>query len=203
MSIKKYLLTGLATIFPLGATIFIVWFLVKIFGNILAGVIRLIPFVSRMPDMVLTIMGFFLLILILIGIGATAQSLLGRWTFRLIETLFGRLPLIRGLYTPAKQLTDALLIDKKSLKRVVIVEYPRRGVYSIGFVTLEKEIPLKGEKKGFLVFVASTPNPTTGWLILVPESDIISTPLSVDEGIKLVISGGIVYADKLRLTTKA
>ncbi len=199
MRVRRYLLTGLASILPLGATIFIIWFLVKNLGNILAGMIRLFPFMSRMPDIVLTIMGFFLLLVILIAVGAVAESLLGRWTFRLIEASFKRLPLIRSVYTPAKQLTDALFVDRKSLKRVVIVEYPRKGIYSIGFVTLEEEIPIKGRSKGYLIFVPSTPNPTTGWLILVPKRDIIPTPLSVDEGIRLIISGGIVYSDKLKV----
>jgi len=199
MRVRRYLLTGLASILPLGATIFIIWFLVKNLGNILAGMIRLFPFMSRMPDIVLTIMGFFLLLVILIAVGAAAESLLGRWTFRLIEASFKRLPLIRSVYTPAKQLTDALFVDRKSLKRVVIVEYPRKGIYSIGFVTLEEEIPIKGRSKGYLIFVPSTPNPTTGWLILVPKRDIIPTPLSVDEGIRLIISGGIVYSDKLKV----
>lgn len=199
MKLKRYLLTGLASLLPLGATIFIIWFLVKNLGNILAGLIRLFPFMSRMPNIVLTITGFFLLIVILIIVGAIAESLLGRWTFKLIEAFFKRLPFIRGVYTPAKQLTDALLVDRKSLKRVVIVEYPRKGIYSIGFVTLEEEIPIKGNKRGYLIFVPSTPNPTTGWLILVPKREIISTTLSVDEGIRLIISGGIVYSDKLKV----
>lgn len=197
MRLKRYLLTGLAAVLPLGATIFIIWFLVKNLGNILAGLIRLFPFMSGMPDIVLTLMGFLLLLLILVIVGAIAESLLGQWTLKLIEVFFKRLPLIKGVYTPAKQLTDALFVNRKSLKRVVVVEYPRKGIYSIGFVTLEEDIPVKGGKKGFLVFVPSTPNPTTGWLILVPKRDIISTPLSVDEGIKLVISGGIVHSDKL------
>lgn len=196
--VRRYFVAGLAAILPLGATIFLLWFFIGWLGNLLGGPLHYLPWVARAPDWVLTILGFMMLLLIILGVGALTSSLLGRWMVGWVERFFNRLPLVRSIYSSARQLTDAIFVDRRSLKRVVVVEYPRKGIYSIGFVTFEEEIGFGDNRKGMFVFLPSTPNPTSGWLILFPREEIYETKLSVEEGLKLVVSGGIVSSKELR-----
>lgn len=195
---QRYFITGLAALLPLGATLFVFWFIITRLGNLFGGPLRYLPVVTRCPEWVLTLLGFVSLLMLILGVGALTSSLLGRWVMGRVERFFGRLPLVRSIYSSARQLTDAIFVNRRSLKRVVVVEYPRRGVYSLGFVTFEEEIGFGPDRKGIFVFLPSTPNPTTGWLILFPVEEIYETGLSVEEGMKLIVSGGIVSPHGLR-----
>jgi uncharacterized membrane protein len=196
--LRRYFITGLVALLPLSVTAFIAWFFISKLGALGGTFLKYIPGIARLPHVALTLIGFIILIAFIIGVGAITSGLFGRWFFSALEKFFSNLPFVKGIYTSTRQLTDAVLVDQKSLKQVVLVEYPRRGIYTVGFVTYEKEIDLGSDKKGSLIFLPSTPNPTTGWLIIIPSDEVYRTNLSVDEGIKMVVSGGVVTPEKLK-----
>ena len=195
---RRYFITGLVALLPLGVTVFIVWFLISKLGMLFGFFLKYIPIIARLPHVILTIIGFIILILFIIGVGAVTSGLFGRWFFGAIERLFSNLPFIKGIYTSTRQLTDAVLVDKQSFKRVVIIEYPRKGMFAVGFVTHELDVDIGSGKHGIFVYVPTTPSPTTGWTVLIPAEDVYPTGLSIDEGLKLIISGGVVTPEKLK-----
>lgn len=195
--LRRYFITGFVALLPLGVTVFIAWFLISKLGVLFGTFLKYIPGISRLPQVVLTIFGFIILVLFVVGVGAVTSGLFGRWFFSALEHLFSRLPFVKGIYTSTRRLTDAVLVDKNSFKRVVLVEYPRKGLYAVGFATQEQEIDLGSGKKGLSVYLPTTPTPMNGWLVIVPAEEVYETNLSVDEGLKLIISGGVVVPKRL------
>ena len=131
-------------------------------------------------------------------IGAIGSNFTGRRWVRWFESWILRVPLVRSVYGPLRQLLDSFGSDRKAnFSRVVLVEYPRKGLWTIGFVTTEKRHSFSGEKHKIPVFLPTTPNPTSGWLVFADEDDLVTLDLSVEESIKLIVSGGIVGPDDL------
>ncbi|OQX52932.1 MAG: hypothetical protein B5M53_07575 [Candidatus Cloacimonas sp. 4484_209] len=198
-NIKSFFLTGIITILPLGLTVFVVIFLVNLFGNITGRLLKYIPTLSTFPPYVITLIGFFSLIVIIFIIGVITSSFIGKWFLRLTDRFFSKLPFIRSVYSSARQLTDTLFIDRSALKDVVLIEYPRKGIFTLGFVTNETKWEVgkgKSKKECINVFVPTSPNPTSGFYLIVPEEEIIPTGLPVEWGFKIIVSGGIVLPDK-------
>jgi uncharacterized membrane protein len=137
-------------------------------------------------------------------LGAIIRKSIGKRVFDLWEKLLSKIPIIRNFYDPLKQVLSSLLGGKKDrFKRVVLVEYPRKGIYSLAFVTSEIVDPaiIAGEPtrrrrrpgpQFLTVFIPSSPNPTTGWMLIVPSTEVTSIDLSVEDGVKLIFSGGLV-----------
>ncbi len=196
--IRRYFLAGIATILPIGLTIFILWFLVSRFGGLLSPLISLLPFLPHLPQQLLSLISFIILIVLVIIIGAFTSGILGKWLFGFFEELFSNLPIVKSIYGPAKRLTDTVLVDRKTLKKMVLVEYPRKNLFTLGFLMLEDEIFLADGKEYRLVFLPATPNPTTGWLVIVPKEEVKEINISVDEGLKLIVSGGIVLTEEVK-----
>uniref|UniRef100_A0A7V5Y0H7 DUF502 domain-containing protein n=1 Tax=candidate division WOR-3 bacterium TaxID=2052148 RepID=A0A7V5Y0H7_UNCW3 len=191
--LRRYFIAGLVVIIPLGLTIFIFWLLVTKLGGFLIPLFRILPFLKDLPQEILALLGFILFLLIIFLIGGLTSGYLGKWLVGFIEELILKLPIIREIYNSARQLTTAVFVDRKSLKKVVAVEYPRKGIFTIGFIMNEEKILSRdGQKEFFLIYLPTTPNPTTGWLTLVPKEETKELNLTIDEGLKLIISGGIV-----------
>ncbi|MEO0087916.1 MAG: DUF502 domain-containing protein [candidate division WOR-3 bacterium] len=191
--LRRYFIAGLVLVIPLGLTIFIFWFLVTKLGSFLAPLFKILPFLKELPQEILTILGFFVFLFLILLVGALTSGFLGKWLFGLLEDLILKVPLVREIYNSARQLTNAVFIDRKSLKKVVAVEYPRKGIFALGFIMNEEKIFSEDKKKEFcLIYLPTTPNPTSGWLILVPQEEVYELNLSIDEGLKLIVSGGIV-----------
>ncbi len=195
--------TGIAVLLPAVLTIIIIkWAVTKLNNLILEPLILFLqPFALdiKFPHLLILIKGFlFLLIILLIAlIGLAAKNLAVRRLFSFWERLLFRIPFISKVYITIKQISSAFLGEKRRIfQRVVLIEYPRRGLYCVGFVTsrLQKRIQNKIPflKNGVNVFIPTTPNPTSGFLLVVPEEDVIPLDISVEEGMKLVISGGVV-----------
>lgn len=143
---------------------------------------------------------FLVLVALVVLIGLATRIIFIRKLFSAGERLFFKIPMVGKAYSTIKQISKALLGERKGVfKAPVLVEYPRRGVYSIGFLTsaAKGEIQEKTEKKLLNIFVPTTPNPTSGILLLTPEDEIIYLDMTVEEAMKLVISGGIVVPEKL------
>ncbi|MEN9243909.1 MAG: DUF502 domain-containing protein, partial [Gloeomargarita sp. DG02_5_bins_242] len=123
----------------------------------------------------------------------------GRWLLNLGEQILQQIPLAGSVYKTLKQLLETVLRDSsQKFRRVVLVEYPRRDVWAVAFVTgapgevIERSLPVPRQERLVSVFIPSTPNPATGWYAMVPERDIVPLPITVEEAFKLLISGGIV-----------
>ncbi|HMB70995.1 MAG TPA: DUF502 domain-containing protein [bacterium] len=188
-SLRRYFLTGIVAILPVGVT---AWVLVRVFvavdGNVSPWLVRWIGF--EIPGL-----GFLVTILFVLLIGVFASNLIGRQVISRFEKLFGRLPLISKIYIAVKQIGDGILGSRKNLfEQAVMFEYPRRGTWAIGFVTSEHHgfVVEHTGKAHYHVFVPTTPNPTSGFLLFIPEDEIIPLDISVEDGLKLVISGGAV-----------
>lgn len=184
-ALRRYFVTGLATLFPVTLTM---WLLVKIFQIADAQVGR--PF---------GIPGFGLLVtaLVILGVGVFSIHFFGRVVFRTLEAFFGRLPIVKSVYPLVKQFGDSLFGGKDNPKAafryVVFVEYPRLGCYSIAFVTNECQTTVLGQPRTILTLIIPTPpSPFTGPIIFVPKEDVIWLSMSVEEGLKLAFSVGVV-----------
>ncbi len=149
---------------------------------------------------------FLLLIGLVLLIGLATRILFIRKLFAFGERMFFRIPMIGKAYVTIRQISRAFLGDRKGIfKAAVLLEYPRKGVYSIGFLTSSSkgEVRSKTAKKLVNIFIPTTPNPTSGILLLVPEEEIVNLDMSVEEAMKLVISGGIVTPGELEDRTNS
>jgi uncharacterized membrane protein len=201
--LRHHFINGLATLLPVVLTIFIIWFIISRLGNLLGPVLRYQQWLNRLPPAVLTIIGFLLLLASITLIGALTSGYLGRHLMPLIDQFFRQLPFASSVYTSARQLSDAVFIKRSSLRKTVLVEYPRRGIYALGFLTSEEPMELADGRPALLVFFPTTPNPTSGWLAIVPVEDIAETNLSIEEGLKFLVSAGLARpANLLLIRTK-
>ena len=182
--LRTRFLTGILVIVPIGVTI---WILVWIFTAI-DGILR--PIV-RIPGL-----GFVVMILLIYLVGVMASNVVGRRLIDYGESLLGRVPVVRPIYNSVKQIVDSFSTSGKTgFKQVVIVEFPMKGTRTIGFVTNESTDE-RGEKLLY-IFIPTAPNPTSGFLQIVREEDTIQVDMSVDNALKMVISGGTVLPQEI------
>jgi uncharacterized membrane protein len=208
-SLKNDLIAGLLVIIPLATTIWMTYTLATWVIDLLTRIPKqLSPFVGLHPILVNLINLLIGLTVPLAGfllVGLMARNIFGQWLLNVGEKILQSIPLAGAVYKTLKQILETVLKDSSNEKfrRVVLLEYPRRDMWAIGFVTgsMGGEIDKKMQTKMLSVFVPTTPNPTTGWYALVPESDVITLSLSIEEAFKLVISAGIVTPD-VAITTR-
>ena len=191
-ALRRYFVTGLATLFPVAVTI---WLLVKIF-TVADG---LLGRHFGIPGL-----GILVTVVVILAVGVFSVHFFGHVVFRTIEIWFSRLPLVKKIYPPNKQLTGFFFDEQGRqavFKRVVLVEFPRPGSYSIAFVTNEFETTVTGRSQTLLTLLVPTPpSPLTGPIIFVPKEEVVPLNLSVEDALKLVMSGGVV-ASPLRPAT--
>ena len=193
--IRNYLLTGIIVAAPISITLFIVWQVVNFFDTTAE---RFIP-ARYNPETYLPFslpgLGMLFMVLVLILIGWFAAGFVGRSIMNTGEQILDRMPIVRSLYGTLKQIFETVLAQSsRSFREVVLVEYPRKGIWALGFVTGQArgEIQKSNEEPLLTVFLPTTPNPTSGFLLFVPAKDAIHLDISVEDGIKMVISSGIV-----------
>ena len=140
-------------------------------------------------------LGIVVLVLAITLIGAFTAGLIGRWLFGIGEKILDRMPIIRGLYKLSKQIIETVLHNHSdAFRQAVLIEYPRRGIWSIAFLTASTkgELAAKLAAEHVSVFLPTTPNPTSGFLLFVPRTDVIVLDMAVEDAVKLIISAGIV-----------
>ncbi len=201
--LRKYFISGIATILPIGLTVFVLWFLISKLGNVFRPLLTKHAWLSHLPAWLTTLAGFIMVIIVILAIGALASGILGRWFLGWFDKLMHRVPVIKSIYGSARQLTEAVFVKRSSLRKTVIAEYPRRGILAVGFLTSDELFELKDGRQAMFVFFPTTPNPTSGWLALIPEDNITETGISIEEGLKLVVSGGVVKPEKFDHWVKA
>ncbi|HPL62893.1 MAG: DUF502 domain-containing protein [Syntrophales bacterium] len=192
--LKKIFLTGLAVVVPVGVTIYVLIFLIGLMDNILA----IIPSGIH-PDRLLSFhipgLGFIFTMILIFMAGLVTQSYLGGKVVSWGQDVFNRIPVIRNIYQPTKQIVDSLFSGKgRNFRRVVLVEFPSKGLYTIGFVTglARGEVQEKTSEDCINVFVPTTPNPTSGYYLMIPEKSVVDLDMSVEEAFRLIISIGLV-----------
>lgn len=191
--IRRYFVTGLLIILPSFITVYILYGIFTFVDGIWGKVINF--YLRKHLGFTIPGLGFLLGIATIIIVGFFATNFFGKKLFLLFENWFLKLPLIRQVYMPAKQIIDSFISkDKHAFKKVVLVEYPSKGIWSIGFLTNDsfREAEEKTSQEMMHVFIATTPSPLTGFLILVPKRDIKFLDISVEQGVKLIVSGGII-----------
>ena len=180
---------------PIGITIYLAVLFVQLVDDQMRGLVpaqydpnTYLPF--DIPGL-----GVLALLLMLLVVGFFAAGLIGRMVFRLGESLIDRVPVVRSVYGALKQIFETVFADSSSsFREVVLVEYPRRGLWAVGFITgrTKGEVRDRIDRDLVNVFLPTTPNPTSGFLLFVPREDLVHLDMSVEEGIKMVISAGIV-----------
>ncbi len=199
--LKSYFLTGVIVAAPVAITVYMAYHLV-IWIN--GATSRLIPQQWKIGDVVpyaIPGCGLFLLIVALIFIGMLTTGYVGKFFVRLWEKIIRKMPVVSSFYSLMKQIFETFLSQKsRSFSQVVLVQYPRLGLWTIAFVSRDQtggEIAQKTGQDFVSVYVPTTPNPTSGFLIFVPQKDIIKLDMSVEDGIKYVLSCGIVTPEEL------
>jgi uncharacterized membrane protein len=191
----RYFVAGLLTFAPIGITIWATaWIIQRLDNLLLPRVLRLLfPELEEPPNIPFVGAIFTLFVILLFGV--VARHLFGREIVRLWERLLSRVPVARNIYAAIKQLLDAIFVSdsKTNFRRVVLVEYPRKGVWALAFTTG----PARGATASAApelvnLFVPTTPNPTSGFYLLVPEEDLTPLDITVEEAFKLVMSAGMV-----------
>ncbi len=190
--LRNYFITGVAALLPVSLTVVIFWFIVTHLGNILVPLLRNHVWLRQLPAWVASVLGFVLLLVAVVVLGAVASGLLGRWVLAQLDRLLRLVPVVKEVYTSARQLTDAVFVQRSSLRKTVIAEYPRSGLFAIGFITSDLPVTLPDGRPALYVFFPTTPNPTSGWLALIPTEDINDTDMTIEQGLKLVMSGGVI-----------
>lgn len=203
--IKKSFIAGLLTLAPMALTVYVFYLLFNFLDGLLTNtIVRFVlnqigmSQVSAPPGL-----GLLLLLALLLIVGSFARNYIGKKLFTVGDHIVTKIPIINRIYIASRQLSEAFLSEKReTFKRAVLIQYPRRGVYSIGFFTQDTTGPIQETLTEDVVsiFVPTTPVPTSGYLLFVPKKDILDLDMSVEDALKLVISAGsIQVAGKIGL----
>lgn len=197
--LKNDLIAGLLVVIPLATTIWLTITIATWVINFLTRIPKQVnPFNDLHPilgNVLNLVIGFAVPLLSLLLIGLMARNIVGRWLLEVGERLLQAIPLAGSVYKTLKQLLETVLRDSGSkFRRVVLIEYPRKNVWTIGFVTgvVSPAIQAQMPSPVLSVFIPTTPNPTTGWYAVVPEDEVITLSMSIEDAFKILISGGIV-----------
>jgi uncharacterized membrane protein len=193
--LKNYFLTGLLVVVPISLTFLVVRWIVTYMDKYLA---KFLP-AAWQPDQLFGFqvpgIGLVATLLLILMIGIFTANMFGRKLVHFYEWIVNKIPLVKGIYGLFKQVSDTVISrDKGAFRKVVLIEYPRRGIWAVAFVTgvSEGEVQEVTSRRLVNIFVPTTPNPTSGFYILVPDDDIIDLAMTVEEAFKLIISGGMV-----------
>ena len=194
MRLRRYLIAGLLVWLPIGVTVLVVKLLVDLMDQTLV----VLPEAYR-PDRLLGIhipgLGVVLSVLVVLSTGVVMAHFFGQQLLAAWEAILNRIPLVRSIYSSVKQLSATLLSSGgQSFRKVLLVEYPRKGLWTLAFQTGTEvgEAQAKTGEEVINVYVPTTPNPTSGFFLMVPRRDVVELEMSVDEGLKMIISMGVV-----------
>lgn len=191
---RRYLIAGLLVWVPLGVTVLVI----KLLVDVMDRTLLLIPIAYR-PETLLGMnipgLGVILSVIVVLTTGVIVANLFGRQLVSAWESLLGRIPLVSSIYRGVKQVVETVFsTDGHAFRKVLMIEYPRKGLFTLAFQTGRTvgEVQAKTGDEVLTVFVPTTPNPTSGFILMVPRKDVVELDMSVDEGLKMIISLGVV-----------
>ncbi|WP_455198682.1 DUF502 domain-containing protein [Kaarinaea lacus] len=193
---KRYLIAGLLVWVPLGVTFIVIKFLVELMDKTLDWLPR-----QYHPDVLLGFhipgIGIVLAVVIVLGTGMIVANLFGRKLVSLWESILRRIPLVRTIYSSVKQILETVFSSGQSFRKVLLIQYPRKGLWTLAFQsgTTRGEAQARTGTEIINVFVPTTPNPTSGFFLMVPREDVIELDMSVDDGLKMIISAGVMVPE--------
>ncbi|HEY9873992.1 MAG TPA: DUF502 domain-containing protein [Candidatus Obscuribacterales bacterium] len=197
--LKNDLIAGLLVVIPLATTIWLTITIANWVINFLTRIPKQInPFDGMHPilvNLLNLLVGLTVPLACILLIGLMARNIVGRWLLDIGERVLQAIPLAGAVYKTLKQLLETLLKDSnEKFRRVILVEYPRQGMWALAFVTgsMSSDIQSHMSQRMLSIFIPTTPNPTTGWYAVVPEEDVVDLSMSIEDAFKVVISGGIV-----------
>ncbi|MDB2341877.1 DUF502 domain-containing protein [Candidatus Pelagibacter bacterium] len=188
LKLRNYFITGIVVLIPIGFTLYLSRFLINVSTKLVPAGLNpnnYIPYAIPGIEILLTII--FITI-----VGGLSLSFLGKKVLQIVDNLFKRIPILRTIYSAVVQMTDSFRNQEGSKKSVVLVEYPRKGSWAVGFATKENKGELKDKtnKELINVFVPTTPNPTSGFLLMFPKEDVIYLDMGFEEASKFIVSAG-------------
>ena len=185
--LQRHFLTGLLAITPLVITSWILWRFYVLISTTMRPWLQRIPAITdTYPEFLLTFFGVVAFVLLITLVGLFTRNLIGIAFFRVLERFFQQIPVVKGVFSAIKQISEVFLRDRRTaFQKVVLFAYPRQGLYSIGFVTMDEP-----EHRLVNVFLPTAPNPTSGFMLLVPREELVELGIPVEEAIKLIVSGG-------------
>ena len=188
LRLRNYFFTGVVVLIPIGFTLYLSKFLLNVSANLIPTGLNpntYLPYSIPGIEIILTV--FFITI-----IGGLSLSFIGKKFLQLIDDLFKKIPILRTIYSAIGQMTDSFRNQEGNKKSVVLIEYPRKGTWAVGFATKENhgEIKNKANKELVNVFVPTTPNPTSGFLLMFPKNELIYLDMSFEEASKFIVSAG-------------
>ena len=191
--IRNNFIAGIVVLIPIGITLYLTLFLIRIFGRIIPKEINpnnYLPF--NIPGVEIIIA-----LIIITFIGWLSLSFLGKKFFELFNNILRKIPILRTIYSAIGQMTETFTKSDNKQKSVVLLEYPRKGIWAVGFATKENKglIKNKVEEDIINVFVPTTPNPTSGFLLMVPKKDLIYLDVSFEQASKFIVSAGTTNID--------
>lgn len=197
--LRRQFLAGVLVVVPLILTYVVLRFLFRALDGILS------PLLPKLLGIHIPGLGILATLLLIFLIGIFTTNVIGSTLVKYWDKLLARTPIIRVFYLAAKQLIEALAVPNiKAFKEVVMIEYPRKGIFVIGFATTQTKLISadKGEKRLIGVYIPSTPTPMTGAIVFLPEEEVVSLDMPVEDGIKLIVSGGIVAPHEISQVNK-
>lgn len=189
--LRRNLLTGILAITPLALTLWVLWKLYGLIAGLLRPLLARLPFVSdHYPEFALTLLGVVAFVPVLVLLGLFTRNLVGRAFFNYVDQVFERIPLVKGLFATFKQIAGVFGSDQgRSFKQVVAVQFPNPDTLALAFVTRDEP-----DSDLVVVFLPATPNPSSGFMLLVRRAEVQPVTISVEEAIKLVVSGGAIMS---------
>ena len=186
--VRNNFITGIVVLIPIGITLYLTLFIIRISGNILPKEINpnnYLPF--NIPGVEILIA-----LLLITFVGWISLSFLGKKFFEIFNTILKKIPILRTIYSAIGQMTESLTKTDNTEKSVVLLEYPRKGIWVVGFATKENQGIIRDKIKEDLVnvFVPTTPNPTSGFLLMIPKKDLIYLDISFEQASKFIVSAG-------------
>lgn len=192
-TIRVQFISGVLVVVPLILTYIVLRFLFESIDGILQ------PLLENIFGYSIYGLGVLVTILLILLAGILTRNFIGARLYGVGDRVLVRMPIIRPVYSAAKQLLEALTVPSmKSFKQVVMIEYPRRGAYALGFVSNEVQCNIAGAaKKCITVFIPSTPTPISGMVVMVPQEEVLPLGMTIEEGVKFLVSGGVVSPEML------
>ncbi len=189
--IKRHFITGLVAILPIVLTAGVIWFLIQKIGGFFGRYFTGISLFSNISKPLSSLLGFIAVIIGIYIIGFLTSSFTGRWFINTLDKIMAKLPFVKGLYNAIRQLVNAIMIDHSAFSKVVIIKYPWKNTYTLAFLTSEDKWKIGG-KEYLNVFLPTSPNPTSGYYLIYPASEVIETKISIQDGFKIITSGGVI-----------